>query len=127
MRIRPVFRQLMYAMGIHDRSAVSDAEVDAYLELLVRDDGGRAFLRMMGSFETTRAKSELYAATVTSDRYPVQVVWGRHDPALTHSRHGRAAERVTGLTAALVPGKHFMQEDQAEVVASMVADLARTA
>jgi hypothetical protein len=60
---------------------VPAAELDAYLGLLVGDDGGRAFLRIMRSFERTAAKRWLYESVVGSDRYPVGVLWGSKDPA----------------------------------------------
>lgn len=124
-RVPFMFRQLMFMNGIGDRSAVTHEEVDAYAELLHREDGGAAFLKIMASFETTAEKSALYESVVRDDRYPVQVVWGKDDPALTLGRYGRVAEELTGTTATRLPGKHFFQEDSAEPLARAVADFAR--
>jgi haloalkane dehalogenase len=122
---KPAFRFLMGLQGIADRSAVSNAELDAYVDLLKREDGGRAFLRIMRGFERTPEKQELYRAVLGSDRYPVQVVWGERDPALTAEVHGEIARRAAGVEIVhRVPGKHFLQEDQAPAVAEHVARIA---
>lgn len=124
-RVKPVFRELMYLQGIGDRGAVSAEEVDGYAELLHHGDGGRAFLQIMKAFETTAEKSALYAAAVDGSRYPVQVVWGRDDPALPYERFGHIAEELTGTVATLLPGKHFFQDDSAQPLSAAIADFAR--
>lgn len=119
---RPGFRLLMRMLGIADWDAVSTAEIDAYVGLLKREDGGRAFLRIMQSFETTVAKQVLYRSTLADVPYPVQVVWGDRDPALKIHSFGAAAQAAAGLAKIhRLPAKHFLQEDQAESVAERVA------
>jgi haloalkane dehalogenase len=123
--IKPVFRQLMYYAGIRDRSATPAAELDAYVDLLKREDGGRAFLKIMRDFERTAAKHRLYEGVVRDVPYRVQVVWGAEDPALKLSVYGEQARRATGVeTVHMVPAKHFLQEDQAPAIAERVAALA---
>lgn len=125
---KPAFRFLMRLQGIEDMSAVSKAELDAWVDLLKRGDGGRAFLRIMRSFERTRAKRQLYAAALRDVPYPVQVVWGEKDPALLVDRHGEDVRRIAGLDEIhRLPAKHFLQEDQAPAVAERVAALANHA
>jgi haloalkane dehalogenase len=122
--IKPVFRGLMYYAGIGDRSKITTAEIDAYVDLLKRKDGGRAFLKIMRGFELTAAKSRLYAGVVRDVPYPVQVIWGADDPALKLAVYGETARRATGLTEIhTVRGKHFLQEDQAPAIAERVAML----
>jgi pimeloyl-ACP methyl ester carboxylesterase len=124
---RPAFRALMRRTGILDQAKVSDAELDAHLDLLRRDDGGRAFLRIMRSFERTAAKQELYARALGGP-YPVQVVWGDQDPFLRVGEQGEAARRAAGLPSIhTVPARHFVPEDQGAAVAAHVRDIARGA
>lgn len=124
---RPLFRALMRYAGIGDRRAVADEEIDAYLDLLRREDGGRAFLRIMRGFERTAEKRERYRAVVRADRYPVQVVWGADDPALPLRPYGEQAARAAGVELQTVPARHFLQEDQAAAVAARVAALSPAA
>jgi haloalkane dehalogenase len=125
---RPAFRALFNLQGVADRRAVPKAEVYAYVDLLKRDDGGRAFLRIMRSFERTRAKQELYESALRDVPYPVQAVWGAKDPALPLAGQGEAVRRIAGLdTIHAVPAKHFLQEDQAPAIAEHVAALASAA
>jgi haloalkane dehalogenase len=122
---RPGFRMLWNLQGIGDRSATPKEEVYAYVDLLKRGDGGKAFLRIMRGFERTREKQELYMGTLGSVPYPVQVVWGADDPALPLGRHGEAARRAAGLDEIhALPAKHFLQEDQAPAIADRVAEIA---
>jgi len=124
--IKPAFRQLMYLVGIQDKSATPPEEFDAYVELLKREDGGRAFLKVMRGFERTAAKQRLYTTVLRDAPCPVQVVWGAHDPTLKLATYGERAKRVTGIAAIHpVPGKHFPQEDQAPAIAERIAALAR--
>lgn len=121
---KPAFRTLMWLQGIGDRAAVANDELDAYVDLLKREDGGRAFLKIMRGFERTRAKRELYVGTLRDVPYPVQIVWGADDPVFKLAVHGEQARRAAGLDEIhTVPGKHFLQEDQAPAVAERVAAL----
>jgi haloalkane dehalogenase len=122
---KPAFRALMLLQGIKDRRATSKAETDAYVDLLKREDGGKAFLRIMRGFERTREKRDLYVGALRDVPYPVQIVWGADDPALTLRRHAEEARRAAGLDEIhAVPAKHFLQEDQAPAVAARVAAIA---
>lgn len=119
-----MFRVLMGLIGVGDRGAVPDAELDAYVELLKREDGGRAFLRIMRGFERTREKRLRYVAAVTDGRYPVHALWGADDPALPIEPYGEIARDLTGAERLdTVPAKHFLQEDQAPAVADRIARL----
>jgi haloalkane dehalogenase len=119
---RPGLRLLMRLVGVHDMSAVSKAEFGAYLRMLKLDDGGRAFLKIMRAFETTPAKESLYRSVLADATYPIQVVWGEHDPALKIGTFGEAAKRAAGLdTIHRLPAKHFLQEDQPGPLAEKIA------
>lgn len=121
----PVFTQLMYYTGVKNRSAVSKDELAAYATLLRRDDGGKAFLKIMRSFERTREKQDLYTRALRDFRYPVQIVWGADDPTLTLAKHGEEARAAASVDEIhTLPAKHFPQEDQAPEIAARVADIA---
>jgi pimeloyl-ACP methyl ester carboxylesterase len=119
------FRVLMRRTGVLDQSAVSDAELDAHLDLLRRGDGGRAFLRIMRSFELTAAARRRYVAALRGP-YPVRIVWADRDPFLTVGVHGEQARRAAGLPELhTLPARHFLPEDQAPAIAEHVLELAR--
>jgi haloalkane dehalogenase len=122
---RPLFRVLMHRLGIGDPHAVTGPELDSYLELLRRDDGGRACLRILRSFERTAVKRRLYEQVLRTDDYPVQVIWGRDDPVLPLSVHGERARRMVDPERFFtVAARHFLQEDQAPAIAQQVASIA---
>lgn len=118
---RPLFRQLMRLQGVHDMSAVTSDDLDAYVDLLKAQDGGRAFLRIMRGFELTREKRDAYVGLLGSGQFPVQVVWGEHDPALPIATHGEAARRAAGVEQIIrLPGKHFLQEDNSPALSDLI-------
>jgi haloalkane dehalogenase len=125
---KPVFRMLMRMQGVADMSQVSRRELNAYVDLLKRGDRGRAFLKVMRGFETTRAKQDLYAGVLADKRYPVQVVWGDRDTALRINTQGEAARRAARVPEIVsLPGKHFLQEDQYVALADHIAGFATSA
>jgi haloalkane dehalogenase len=123
--VPPAFRFLMKLQGIGDFSQVSKDEINAYLSLMKKDDGGRAFRQVSRSAQTTTGKQELYRRVVRSGSYPVQIVWAAQDPAMPLGTYGERARSAAGLTGIdRIPGKHFPQEDQPSAIASRVASIA---
>lgn len=122
------FVWLMRSLGVADAGASSYAELAVHRRLLTLRDGGRAFLRIMHSFERTAAKSAQYRDAIRSVAHR-QIIWGDRDPTLRYDRDGRAAVAIADLDDVIrLPAKHFLQEDQAPRIAALVADLvARTA
>jgi haloalkane dehalogenase len=116
-----LFRSLFYAVGVHDRSAVAPVEVDAYRQLVVRVDGGAAYLQIM---RNVRGGARDYRTAVDSRSvpYPVQIIWGANDRILPLRRHGWRALSAAGLPAIhTVPGKHYLQEDHAPQLGHLIA------
>jgi pimeloyl-ACP methyl ester carboxylesterase len=129
LRLTPplVFPELMYRLGIEDRSATPRPELLAHYELLTRGDGGRAFLRIMRGFELTEAKERFLWEGLSERAYPAQVIWGARDRALGERRR-IAVERALAVDEPLLlPAKHFPQEDQAPALATAIAAFARAA
>jgi haloalkane dehalogenase len=121
---KPGFRLFWRYLFVADTTATPKEEVDAYLDLLKREDGGKAFLKIIRAFERTREKRDLYVGTLRGP-YPVQVIWGRDDPALRLDPIGEQARRAAGLEQLhTLPAKHFLQEDQAPAIAERVAEIA---
>ena len=115
----------MRRIGLAPGSAVTNAEIDLHHLLLRHGDGGVAFLKIMRSFETTQAKSDLYREVLSSDR-PKQLLWGERDPALRFATLGSvAAKRMGFAEAERLPGRHFVQEDCGAQIAERIAKLAR--
>ena len=124
-RLPGMFLALMRYVGVTRH--VPAAEIACYVPLLLGDDGGRAFLRIMRGFELTAAKQRLYLSAVRDTPYPVQVVWGVRDRALTWRRYGVQAQMAAGLAnAILLPGKHFLQEDCPDEIAAAVHQFVST-
>ena len=115
------FRRLMRRVGIEDRAATSDLELDAWLDLLRREDGGRACVRMATGLERTRAKSERYTAAVRALEVPAQILWGVGDPVLKVDTDGERMRALTGLPLVRLPGRHFLQEDCFAAIGAYVA------
>ena len=100
-----VFRTVFRAVAVADGRAISPAEVDAYRELVLREDGGAAYLKIMRNL---RRGAHDYRAVVDSRSTPSGA-----------GRLGRARPRAAA--------KHFLQEDHAPELAELVAAFAATA
>ena len=124
MTPRAAFAWLFRQQGVADRRAISRPEIDVYHHLLRRGDGGRAFLRIMRSFELTEEKRELLWGGLAERRYPARIVWGERDPALGLDQLEIAKRVLRVDDPILLPAKHFLQEDQAPALANAIADLA---
>ena len=122
----PAWRWLFRREGIADRRAVTAAEIDAYLTLLKRADGGRAFLQIMRGFELTAQKEEhLRGGLAARPPYPTQVLWGERDRMLTAARRRAVVDVLCSGEPVLLPARHFLQEDQAPALITAIAAIAR--
>jgi len=123
LRSPRLWQQLMRRVGVADQSALTDAEIDAHRLLGLGDDDAAGYLRIMSAVARSRLAGS-YADVVDTRRvpYPVQVLWGASDPILRLKGHGLAMLEATGLpTLQVTRGRHYLQEDNAALIASMVA------
>lgn len=117
------FAAIYRLVGIEDGAAVSRTEIYAHNALLRREDGGRAFLRIMRGFELTEAKERFFFEGLSERPYPAQVVWGERDRMLGHERRVAVQRALAVEEPKLLPAKHFLQEDRAEEVGAAIASL----
>ena len=114
------FERLMRYIGV--ATPVPAADLRAYVPLLKRGDGGRAFLKIMRSFERTDAFERRILDTLAARDYPAHVIWGERDPALTAGVHGEHARLALGLDRVeRLPAKHFVPEDAPVALAQRIA------
>lgn len=122
------FLPLMNYFGIEDRKAVPREDLMAYVPLLKGDDHGRAFLKIMRGFERTAIKERLYTEALQAADYPVRIVWGAKDPAIrVEGEAKRISKTLGGLPVHELPGRHFLQEDCAPLIAQHIVANARSA
>ncbi|HEX7059021.1 MAG TPA: alpha/beta fold hydrolase [Solirubrobacterales bacterium] len=122
--VAPAFAEIFYLEGIATRSAVPRAEVYAHRALLNREDRGRAFLKIMRGFELSEEKERFFFDGLADRPYPAQVVWGATDRMLGIPRRQAVQRALKTSAPTLLPGKHFLQEDEAPAVAEAIAELA---
>ncbi len=115
-----MFEMLMRWQGVSTK--VPSVELRAHHALLKREDGGRAFLRIMRGFELTVAFERPIADHFRERSYPAQVIWGENDPALTLKKRGEEVRELVGAHRIVtLPSKHFVQEDCPAELADRVA------
>ena len=121
--LHPVgFERLMRLQGV--ASPVPAVELRAYVTLLKRGDGGRAFLRIMRGFERTEGFERRILDALAARTFPAQVLWGEHDPALRFDPHAEHVREALGVeTVTRLPGKHFVQEDAPAQIADRIGAL----
>lgn len=113
-------------MGIVEDDAVPAEEVKAYVDLLKREDDGKAFLKIMRNFSDSEEFRKRCYAAVQNVPYPVQAVWGAKDPALNLERYGTEIKEVAGLNHITeLPARHFLQEEVWLAVADKIDAVAK--
>jgi pimeloyl-ACP methyl ester carboxylesterase len=119
----PMFYVLIKTYGTRN---INRAEADAYGQLLLGADGGRAFLQIMRSFERTPAFEHGIKAALKERKFPAQIIWGKDDPALRMKKYVPHLLKALDLESyEVVDGKHFLQEDSSPAIASSIARLIR--
>jgi len=115
-----MFLPLMRHTGV--LTAVPSDELGVYSALLRGTDRGAAFLKIMRGFELNLAFEARIKAALSARSFPAQVIWGREDPALRESIFAPRVASALGLSEwHSVPGKHFLQEDSAPLIAAAIA------
>jgi haloalkane dehalogenase len=123
----PLASRMVRSQGVADPAAMQLEDAAALVHMLRLGDGGRAFLKIMRGFERTPEKQQLYVETLRGLGCPKQVIWGADDSALTLEREGEAARRAAGVERVeALPGRHFVQYEQAAAIAERIRALARS-
>ena len=115
------------SVGVAHSDTIPKEEIYAYVDLLKREDGGKAFLKVMRNFD----KSKTYAAqcrqAVQNVPYPVQAIWGMEDPGLRFERNGNEVAEIAQLPPERLhqlSASHLLQEEQFEAIAEIIASTA---
>lgn len=121
----PMIIALLRTVGMHD--GPTNDELRAYGALLFREDGARAFLKIMRSFERTDEFETGIVTALKNITVPAQVIWGAQDPALKMKKYAPPICEILGLPDwHRVRGKHFLQEDSPNEIAEHIANLVAT-
>lgn len=121
------FPLMMKTAGVVNSGVITHDEMAAYIHLLKRDDGGKAFLKIMRNFEQTKELTEACYSAWTNPAYPVQLIWGDKDPFLTYEEKGKEFENARpDVPVTKVESKHFLQEEAYETIAEKVKELMLT-
>lgn len=118
----PLFYFLMKLQGMHH---ITRDEAAAYGQLLLGSDQGRAFQRIMASFDRTEEFERAIKAGLAARSFPAQIIWGKDDSALQAKKYAPELMKALGLASYQeVSGKHFLQEDAYCEIAEAIAKLA---
>lgn len=114
-------------MGVINSSNISLSEINAYVDLLKREDHGKAFLKLMRNYDSSEAFRDLCYKAVQSKEYPVQAIWGASDPSLQLETYGKEIKEVAGLKEVhTLRSRHFLQEEAWLGIADKIVDLAKS-
>ncbi len=117
---------LFSQMGVNNADDLPKEEVYAYVDLLKREDGGKAFLKIMRNFQKSDDFKKLCYQAVENVSYPIQAIWGADDPALDYEHFGNEIKRAANLTTVhKLASRHFLQEEKWEEIADLVVKQAK--
>ena len=113
-------------IGVVEDEKIPPEEIKAYVDLLKREDDGKAFLKIMRNFTNTSEFRDRCYSAVQNVPYPVQALWGSEDPALRLDRYGKEIKEVAGLIqVSELPSKHLLQEESWLSIADKIDELAK--
>lgn len=115
----PTWHLMFKKMGVVDSSGIPKEEIQSYVDILKREDGGKAYLKLMRNFDHSPEFRDLCYRAVQDVPYPVQAIWGADDPFLTLERYGREIKEVAGLSEIhQLKSRHFLQEEKPVEIAT---------
>lgn len=114
-------------MGVVNSDTSSNEEIKAYVDLLKREDNGKAFLKIMRNFADSKEYKNTCLKAVQQVSYPVQAIWGDKDPALNYERYGKEVKELANLKEVhRLPSRHFLQEEVWLEIAEKIEELAKS-
>lgn len=117
----PTWHLMFSKLGVSNTSKIPKEEIYAYVDLLKREDGGKAFLKLMRNFDHSPEFRDKCYDAVQNVQYPVQAIWGEDDPALALDRYGKEIKEAAGLKEIQrVSSRHFLQEEKPVEIAEMI-------
>ncbi|MDT0649578.1 alpha/beta fold hydrolase [Autumnicola edwardsiae] len=128
MMTRQTWPIMFSKLGVLHADKIPAEEIKAYVDLLKREDNGKAFLKIMRNFPDSPEFRKTCLQAVQNVPYPIQAIWGEEDPGLTYERYGKEIAKMADLKEmTLLPSKHFLQEEVWEQIATKIDELAKTA
>lgn len=114
-------------MGVNHADRIPKEEINTYVDLLKRQDNGKAFLKIMRNFSDSPDFRDLCKKAVTNVPYPIQAIWGADDPALTIDEYGTEIKEMADLKEFTeLSSKHFLQEEVYEEIAEKIYQIAKS-
>lgn len=124
----PTWHLMFSQMGVNQTSDIPKEEIYAYVDLLKREDGGNAYLKLMRNFDHSPEFRDKCYRAVQNVPYPVQAIWGENDPFLTIDRYGEEIKEIAGLKEIQrVDSRHFLQEEKPVEIAEKIRILTANA
>ena len=98
----------------HFRSTVGQVIADNFIDA---PSSGPAFIQMAAQFNEALKRNTARLPELAALDLPVKVIWGEHDPYLGLDLGRERASRFKHGSFQPVPGGHWLQSDQPEIVA----------
>lgn len=118
----PLFRQ----SGVKNPGSIDEDTITSYLYLLKCNGGRRSFLEIMAGFVLREDHRNWLRDGLLAIDKPMQLVWGEHEIAIPKAQLDYVCQAFPLRKKHMVDARHFLQEDQAEVVASHITAFAKS-
>jgi len=112
--------------AVSNMEKIPREEINAYVDLLKRNDSGKAFLKIMRNFTQTHKFQAMCLKALKNVDYPVQAIWGKDDPALGIEKYGNDVLKYTDVTEIQkLDSRHFLQEEVYKNIAEKIYNLVK--
>lgn len=117
---------VMQYAGVNDIDGIPTEELKAYVDVLKREDNGKAFLKIVRNFDRSTEFTQQCIRAFQNNSYPVQLIWGIDDPFLTFDAYATAFIKARpDVITHTVKAKHLLQEDAYEFIADKVQEITK--
>lgn len=111
-------------LGVEDSAGIPEEEIRAYVDLLKREDEGRAFLKIMRNYDYSPEFRDICYKAVRNVPYPVQAIWGVMDPGITFDRYGKEIADIAGLAEVhQLKASHLLQEEEPVAIVEKIGEI----
>ncbi len=121
----PTMLQLFRQTGVKNPETVDEDTIASYIYLLKANGGHRSFLEIMAGFDLTEQHRDWLRDGLLAIDKPMQLVWGEQEVAIPKAQLDYIRQAFPLRAEHMVEARHFLQEEQPEVVAAHITAFAK--
>ncbi|MDH3728613.1 MAG: alpha/beta hydrolase [Myxococcales bacterium] len=121
----PTMLQLFRQTGVKNPEAIDQDTIASYIYLLKSNGGHHSFLEIMAGFDLTEQHRDWLRDGLLAIDKPMQLIWGEQENSIPKAQLDYICQAFPLRAEHMVEARHFLQEEQPEVVAAHITSFAK--